>query len=125
MIVVAEGVPPSGMWCCREDIDALVRMRDARSRLSSDFSRGGTLAEVLDKCRGEPYLGDTYVVKILEVRPTIGKVEARRLMDRHHLAVRTRIGELSSSAVLAIDEDLRRRIDERTGDDREIGRSSV
>ncbi|MEY4400876.1 MAG: hypothetical protein RL072_741 [Actinomycetota bacterium] len=73
----------------RNEIDALV------ARVADGLV---TLAQVFERAATEPVYGFVYLVKIAEAVPGIGKVRARRELEKHGLGERTRVSETPPSA---------------------------
>ena len=80
-----------------------IEMVSDRRRQVTEATRlaaSGPISGVLDRV-DIPY---TYVVKVLDVHPCLGKVAGRRLLDELGIAHRTRLGELVPDNRVAIEQ---------------------
>ena len=77
----------------RTGIDRLVEsIRMGSTTLGEVFARA---AEPSDASSEDAEVCSfVYLVKIAEAVPGIGKVKARRILERHHLSERTRVGDV-------------------------------
>ena len=67
-----------------------------------DLARSGRISEALES--GDAAEGSTYVVKILDVAPGLGKVAGRRLLTSLGVGAFVTVNELADDARLAIVE---------------------
>lgn len=83
-----------------QDLERLSQLRRSQVAAVEEASRG-QLEDLMRLGNGDDR-GDTYVVKILDVTPGVGKVAGRRLLARLGISEFARIRELSESERLQV-----------------------
>ena len=81
------------------DLEIIKTLRSARTG-AVQSSASGNIASILTSASEADRF--VYVVKLLDVHPTLGKVAGRRLLDSLGLTHFSRVGELSSGSVQVI-----------------------
>ena len=76
----------------REALHKAAEARKIRAELKTQLKAGEIgLAEVLDRAESEDVVARTRVVAVLESMPRVGKVKARRLMERLDISPSRRV----------------------------------
>lgn len=82
------------------DLTWVQMLRSSRENAVRSSSRGN-LAEVLQSGPTDPSR-QTYVVKLLDVHPKLGKVSGRRLLHSLHISQFARVDELTTDQISSI-----------------------
>lgn len=85
-----------------EDLELLSMLRDRRRDLIEGIAGGRISLRSVRSESWPPFVSDTRVVKLLERHPALGKVAARRLIERCGCRADVSIGEISSEAWASI-----------------------
>ena len=81
----------------REALEKAAVARKVRARMKQQLKAGEIdLAEVLRLADGDEVVGKTKVAEVLEAMPKVGKVRARRLMERLDISPSRRLRGLGS-----------------------------
>lgn len=82
----------------RQALEKAAHARKARAELKEQLKRGEvTLREVLDRAHDDDVIGKTKVAAVLEAMPKVGKVRARKLMERLDISPSRRLRGLGAN----------------------------
>lgn len=82
----------------RQALEKAAQARKARAELKEQLKNGEvTLRQVLDRAHEDDVVGKTKVSAVLEAMPKVGKVRARKLMERLDISPSRRLRGLGAN----------------------------